>query len=357
MSAVSMTHPASPGVLTAGIADVEVLLKQLKARKAQLPLEGQMPELVGAEGWLNSPPLTREDLAGNVVLFDFWTYTCINWLRTLAYVRAWADKYRDHGLVVVGVHTPEFPFEADPANVRTAVQQMNIGYPVALDPNFALWNAFDNHYWPALYIVDAEGRIRHHHFGEGGFDMTEMVLQQLLAWAGFTSFAPGLVAPDARGVEAEADWSALASPETYVGYEQAENFSSPGGVVTDGAAVYTAPDKLRVNEWALTGDWTVGGRAGTVNAAGGSLVFRFHARDVHLVMAPGAGGGARRFHVSLDGSPPGDAHGLDVDGAGAGLVREPRLYQLIRQQGGVEDRTIEIVFEDPGAEAYVFTFG
>ena len=357
MSGLSATHPPSPGVVPAGVADVEQLLKQLRARKAQLPIEGRLPELDGATGWLNSPPLTRDELAGNVVLFDFWTYTCINWLRTLAYVRAWAEKYREHGLVVVGVHTPEFPFEADPANVRTAVQQMNVDYPVALDPTYAVWNAFGNHYWPAVYVVDAEGRIRHHHYGEGGFEMTEMVLQQLLAWAGFTAFAPGVVAPDASGVEAAADWDTLASPETYVGYEQAERFSSPGGVVTDGAAAYSAPSTLHLNEWALSGDWTVSGRAGTVNVAGGSIVFRFHARDAHLVMAPGTGGGARRFHVLLDGAGPDDAHGLDVDGAGAGTVFEPRLYQLIRQQGEIEDRTIEIVFDDPGAEAYVFTFG
>jgi Thioredoxin like C-terminal domain/AhpC/TSA family len=305
--------------------------------------EGHLPGFDGATGWLNSEPLTAGGLRGTVVLVDFWTYTCINWLRTLGYVRAWWEKYADQGLVLVGVHTPEFPFEGDVDNVREAARAMRVEYPIALDPGYAVWQAFRNRYWPAVYIADAEGRIRHHHFGEGGYEECERIIQQLLREAGCDGVPDDLVSVADNGFEAQADWANLESPETYLGYEQAQNF------------VGDAPDRLKVNQWALSGSWTVEKGASVLNAAGGQIAFRFHARDVNLVMA--SPNGTVPFRVLVDGQPPGAGHGLDVDEKGRGAVVEPRLYQLVREPGSIADRTFEIAFDAPGVEAYVFTFG
>jgi thiol-disulfide isomerase/thioredoxin len=298
-----------------------------------------LPGFDGATGWLNSEPLTAEGLRGKVVLVDFWTYTCINWLRTLGYVRAWWVKYADQGLVVVGVHTPEFPFEHEVDNVREAAKEMRVEYPVALDPNYAVWRAFDNDYWPAVYIADAEGRIRHHHFGEGGYEECERVVQRLVG------LEDDLVSPALEGFEAQADWANLQSPETYLGYEQAQNF-----VDADGA-------ELKLNQWALSGDWTVEGGKSVLNGADGGIAFRFHARDVNLVMGPPARGESVPFRVLVEGEPPGDARGLDVDEQGRGTLAQQRLYQLIREPGSISDRIFQIEFEARGAEAYCFTFG
>jgi thiol-disulfide isomerase/thioredoxin len=325
---------------------------------AQLPIEGRMPSLDGATGWLNSPPLTAAGLRGKVVLVDFWTYTCINWLRTLPYLRAWAERYQDHGLVVIGVHTPEFDFEHDLDNVRREAKRLRVGYPIAVDSDYAIWDAFDNHYWPALYVVDAQGQIRHHRFGEGDYDQSEMVLQRLLTEAGSAGdIGQGLVAVDPGGVEAAADWDSLRSPENYLGAARTENFASANGAVLGTGQVYAVPARLRLNHWALSGDWTVNPQAIVGNQAEGRLVYRFHARDLHLVMAPAARGTPVRFRVRIDGEPPGAAHGADVDDQGDGTLTDPRLYQLIRQPGPVTERTFEITFLDPGVQAYAFTFG
>ena len=325
---------------------------------APLATEGHLPGFDGATGWLNSPPLTATDLRGKVVLVDFWTYTCINWLRTLAYVRAWAERYDGRGLVVVGVHTPEFHFERDADNVRRAAKDMNVGYPIALDSDYAVWRAFSNRYWPAVYIADAEGRIRHHQFGEGRYEECERVIQQLLREAGVEGIGDDLVSVAADGFEAQADWTNLESPETYLGYEQAQNFASPGGAAFDEVRTYVAPDSLMLNRWALSGDWTIERGASVLNRADGRIAFRFHARDVHLVLRPREQGASVPFRVLVDGEPPGDAHGLDVDEHGDGTLVEPRLYQLIRERGSmIADRTFEITFLAPGVEAYVFTFG
>jgi thiol-disulfide isomerase/thioredoxin len=329
----------------------------LHTDSARLPVEGELASFGGATGWLNSPPLTPAGLRGKVVLVDFWTYTCINWLRQLPYVRAWAGKYSGQGLVVIGVHTPEFGFEHHPDNVRRAVADRQIAYPVAIDNDYAVWRTFDNYYWPALYFADAQGRIRHHHFGEGEYAQSEMVIQQLLAEAGSGGIGRDLVSVDARGVEAPADWGALRSPENYTGYERTENFASPGGILPGKPHLYTAPAELRLNHWALSGDWTMGEQAATLNTANGQIVYRFHARDLHLVMGPAAPGTPVRFQVRIDGQPPGAGHGADIDGQGNGTVAEQRLYQLIRQAGPVAERTFEITFPDPGVEAYAFTFG
>jgi thiol-disulfide isomerase/thioredoxin len=300
-------------------------------------VEARLASFAGATGWLNSPPLTTEELRGKVVLVDFWTYTCINWLRTLAYVRAWHERYAAQGLVVIGVHTPEFPFERDEDNVRRAIEAMNVAYPVALDPDYAVWDAFANRYWPAAYIADGEGQIRHHHFGEGAYDEQERVIQGLLGVDG------ELVSVEPAGFEAQADWANLDSPETYLGAEQAQNLAPPG--------------ELSLNQWSLEGDWTIGGRAVTLDRGEGRLSFRFHARDAHLVMGPRKRGLEVPFQVLLDGEPPGNAHGIDVDENGRGTVAEQRLHQLIRQPGRIDDWTFELVFPEPGAEAYCFTFG
>jgi thiol-disulfide isomerase/thioredoxin len=324
---------------------------------SDLPIEGHLPGFDDATGWLNSPPLTAADLQGKVVLTDFWTYTCINWLRTLGYVRAWAEKYEDQGLVVVGVHTPEFPFEHDVDNVRQAAKEMRVEYPIALDPDYAVWRAFDNHYWPAVYIADAEGRIRHHQFGEGGYAECERVIQQLLREAGRDGIGDDLVSVADDGLEAQADWASLETPETYLGYEQAQNFASPGGAELERSHAYVAPDSLRLNQWALSGDWTVERGAAVLSRADGGIAFCFHARDVHLVLGPPSRDTSVPFRVLVDGEPPGTAHGLDVDEQGHGKVDQQRLYQLIREQRSIADRTLEITFLEPGVEAYAFTFG
>ena len=329
----------------------------LHTAEAKLPLEGSLPSFVGATGWLNSQPLTPDGLRGKVVVVNFWTYTCINWLRQLPYVRAWAGKYSDHGLVVIGVHTPEFVFERNLDNVRRAVKDMRVDYPVAIDNGYLMWQAFDNHYWPALYFADAQGNIRHHRFGEGDYQQSEMVIHQLLAEAGADDADRDTVSPDARGIEAPADWDSLKSPETYTSYKRTEHFASPGGVVQGKPHVYSAPASLRSNHWALSGEWTMGPEAAMLNAAGGEIAYRFHARDLNLVTGPAVAGTPVRFQVLLDGKPPGPAHGADVDDQGHGMVAEQRLYQLIRQPGPVAERTFQITFLDPGVEAYAFTFG
>ena len=324
---------------------------------AELPVQGHLPGFDGATGWVNSPPLDPEGLRGRVVLVDFWTYTCINWLRTLPYVRAWSHKYQEQELVVIGVHTPEFDFEHDLDNVRRQVTDLGVDYPVVTDNDYAIWTAFDNHYWPALFFVDAQGQIRHHRFGEGDYEMSEMVLQQLLTEAGSGGTDQELASVDARGVEVAADWDSLRSPENYLGYERTDNFVSPNGSILATSYAYAAPTRLGLNHWALAGDWTVERQAIVGNQAGGRILYRFHARDLHLVMAPPAPDTSVRFQVLLDGQPPGAAHGSDVDDQGDGTLTQPRLYQLIRQPGPVTERTFEITFLDPGVQAYAFTFG
>ena len=321
-----------------------------------LPVEGVMPPLTGATTWINSPPLTREQLRGKVVVVDFWTYSCINCLRALPYVRAWAEKYKDQGLVVIGVHTPEFAFEKSEANVREAVARLGVAYPVAIDNDFAVWRAFKNQYWPAHYFIDAQGRIRHHHFGEGDYDGSERVIQQLLKEAGAADVASDLVQVQAQGTEAAADMAQLASPETYVGYARAENFRSPGGFARDAVKTY-GPAALRLNDWSLTGPWRVTREHAALTAPGGRLTFRFKARDLHLVMGPGQGDAGVRFRVRIDGAAPGSDAGSDIDAQGQGRIDRQRLYQLVRQAGPVRERTFEIEFLDPGAQVFAFTFG
>jgi cytochrome c biogenesis protein CcdA/thiol-disulfide isomerase/thioredoxin len=326
------------------------------ARASALPVEGLAPPLTGAVEWLNSPPLSLKALKGKVVLVDFWTYSCINCLRTLPYVRAWAEKYRDQGLVVIGVHAPEFAFEKDIGNVKRAVADLGVSYPVAIDNDYVIWRAFGNHYWPAHYFIDAQGRVRHHHFGEGQYDESEHVIQQLLAEAGASGAAASPVKVDAAGAQAAPDFAEVRSPETYIGYARAANFASPGGASPDEAHVYkTAP--LRLNEWSLAGGWTMGEERADLNAAGGEIAFRFHARDLHLVLGPGEDGKPVRFRVKIDGAAPGDNHGADVNAQGEGSVTGERLYQLVRQTGAIGDRLFEIEFLDPGVRAYAFTFG
>ncbi|MGA6948541.1 MAG: redoxin domain-containing protein [Solirubrobacterales bacterium] len=322
-----------------------------------LPIEGDLPDFGGANAWLNSEPLTPAGLRGKVVVVQFCTFSCVNWLRTLPYVRAWDERYRDDGLAVIGAHTPEFEFEHDVEKIRSALEQMGVGYPIAVDNDYAIWRAFDNNYWPALYFVDAEGRMRHHHFGEEDYERSERVIQQLLTEAGATGVDAGLVSVDAGGVYAPADWETLGSPETYVGYARAAGFASPGGAVPDRSHVYVEPRELDLNQWSLSGDWTVGGQPTELNEPGGRIAHRFHARDVNLVMGAQAGAGSVAFRVRIDGEPPGSASGLDVDEEGNGTVAEERLYQLVRQPGNDLDRTFEITFLESGVQAYVFTFG
>ena len=316
----------------------------------ELAAIGRAPE------WINSPRLTAASLLGKVVLVDFWTYTCINWLRTLPYVRAWVQKYQ-RSLVVIGVHTPEFPFEHDVNNVRRAVGQMRIEYPIVIDNDYSIWRAFKNQYWPALYFLDARGRVRQHHFGEGEYEWSERAIQRLLLEGGIASGANGLVGVDGSGFEAAADWANLRSPETYVGYERSENFASRETPALDKQRAYAAPARLALNQWSLAGDWTIGRQATALNKASGQIAYRFHARDVHLVMGPSRPGTTIRFRVTIDGQPPGAAHGLDVDEGGNGTAAEQRLYQLIRQSKPIGDRTFVIEFLDAGVEAFSFTFG
>jgi len=319
--------------------------------------QSELASLTRADEWINSPPLTAEALRGKVVLIDFWTYTCINWLRTAPYVRAWAEKYRDQGLVVIGVHAPEFGFEKNLNNVRRAVKDLRVDHPVAVDSDHVIWRAFKNQYWPALYFVDAQGRVRHHYFGEGGFEQSEMVIQQLLAEAGATGIVRQPVSVNGQGLEAAADWASLMSGENYLGFGRTQSFASPGGATRDTPRMYERPARLRLNEWALSGDWTVKNEAVVLNKPNGGIAYRFHARDVHLVMGPAAPGTSVRFRVLIDGRPPNAAHGIDVDAQGNGTVTEQRLYQLIRQSGTIADRQFEIEFLGPGVEAFAFTFG
>jgi thiol-disulfide isomerase/thioredoxin len=342
------------------LAEGKTVAQQLTPGAVQsrpIPIEGDLPSLGGATGWLNSRPLTAAGLRGKVVLVEFWTYTCINWLRTLPYVRAWAEKYKDQGLVVIGVHAPEFAFEKNVDNVRRAAKTLRVDYPIAIDSDHAIWRAFKNEYWPALYFVDAQGRIRHHQFGEGEYEQSEMIIQRLLAEAGIGGIGDELVSVDARGAEAAADWGSLKSPENYLGHERTENFASPGGPVLEKRRVYAAPAQLGLNHWALSGDWTLQKDAIVLNKTNGRIAYRFHARDLHLVMGPAARGTSVRFRVLIDGQPPSAAHGIDVDDQGNGVVTEQRLYQLIRQPKPIADRQFEIEFLDSGVDAYVFTFG
>jgi Thioredoxin like C-terminal domain/AhpC/TSA family len=312
--------------------------------------ETHLPGFEGATGWINSEPLDPAGLRGSVVLVNFWTLTCINWLRQEPYVRAWSRAYRDDGLVVIGAHTPEFSFEHDIELVRRATKEREIDYPVAVDNEYGIWSAFDNHYWPALYFVDREGIIRDQHFGEGRYEESERVIQQLL------DVERQLVSVEGLGVEAEADWSHLETPETYLGYGRGERFASPDGAASNEARVYRLPERLSLNQWALAGEWTIGRERVVLEQAGGSIASRFHARDAHLVLSPGVREPIP-FRLLLDGEPPGPSHGADVDEDGNGSLRDGRLYQLVREYDAVRERTLEIMFVEPGAEAYAFTFG
>src|SRR5215470_7887863 len=310
----------------------------------RLPIEGEFPALNSTNGWLNSQPLKSADLSGKVVVIDFCTYTCINWQRQLPYVRAWATKYKDPGLVVIGVHTPEFSFEKNVDHVRRILKAMRVEYPIAIDNDYTVWRAFNNEYWPALYFGDAQRRIRHHVFGEGEYQESERIIQQLLTEAGSKDISPELASVDPSGAEVQADWGSLGSAENYVGYERTEGFASPGGSVPDKPHLYTVPEKLRLNTWALAGDWTMQREATMLNKPGGRVAYRFHARDLHLVMGPGGRANPVRFHILIDGQPASAAHGSDVDQQGNGTVTEPRMYQLIRQSSQIVDRQFEIQF-------------
>jgi thiol-disulfide isomerase/thioredoxin len=349
-AATMSAPPTHPGLLRS-------LAHRLVGDADVLPVEGHLPSFDGATGWLNSEPLTPQGLRGRVVVADFWTYTCINWLRTAPYVRAWDAKYRDLGLTLIGVHTPEFGFEHDVDNVIAQSRTFGVEYPIAVDSDYGVWEAFANHFWPAVYIADAEGRIRYHHFGEGEYAMTEMVIQQLLLEAGAEGVDPDLVAVDPVGFEVAADWQTLRTPETYVAYGRSAGFASPERARFNERFTYPEPSRLGLNEWAPTGTWTLAQHAAVLNEAGGRIAFQFQARDVNLVMGPAARGTSVPFRVLLDGAAPGAAHGFDVDEQGNGSLSEQRLYQLIREPGRVGERLFEIEFLDAGAEAYCFTFG
>jgi thiol-disulfide isomerase/thioredoxin len=336
---------------------IRSLVHRLDGDSPALPDEGPLPSFHGATGWLNSEPLTPEGLRGRVVLVDFWTYTCINWLRTLPYVHAWDAKYRRHGLAVIGVHTPEFGFEHDRANVVARSNDFAVEYPIALDNDYGVWRAFANHYWPAVYVADAEGSIRFHHFGEGEYAMTEMVVQQLLVDAGAEGVDEDLVSVDPQGFEVAADWASLRSPETYVSFGRSAGFASSAPPHFDNAYRYPNIPKLTINQWSLSGTWTLAAHAAVLNEAPGRIAFRFQARDVNLVMGPPDRGRRVPYRVLLDGAPPRDAHGLDVDAEGNGTVADQRLHQLIRQPAPIGERLVEIEFLEAGAEAYCFTFG
>ena len=319
-------------------------------------MEGQLPSLIGATQWLNSPPLTTESLRGKVVLVDFWTYSCINCIRSLPYVRGWADKYKDHGLVVIGVHAPEFAFEKDPANVTKAVKDLGVDYPVALDNDYAIWKGFNNEYWPAHYFIDTQGQIRHHHFGEGGYRESEDVIRQLLTAAGQKNLPGGYVSDNHRGVEAAASNDPTRSPETYVGYARAQNFVG-GRVAHDDTQEYHTPGTLAADQWSLDGRWNVHGENAQLDQAGGAIIYRFRGRDLHLVLGPASDGKPIRFRVTIDGKAPGADHGMDTDADGNGSITGQRLYQLVRQANGSGERLFQITFLDPGVQAYAFTFG
>jgi thiol-disulfide isomerase/thioredoxin len=348
----------APGRSTGRPGSVRSFLHRLAGDDVELPIEGHLASFDGATGWLNSEPLSPDGLHGRVVLVDFWTYTCVNWLRTLPYLRAWSAKYRDQGLTVIGVHTPEFGFERTLENVVEESRALGVEYPIAVDSDYGVWRAFANHYWPAVYIADAEGRIRFHHFGEEAYAETEMVIQRLLIDAGASDVDEDLVMVEPRGLEVAANWRTLRSPETYTGYRQSSGFAQESVARFDASQAYAPPARLPLNSWCLNGNWTIAGHAALLDEAGGRLAFQFHARDLNLVMGPVARGGpAVPFRVLLDGSPAGDARGTDVATDGMGVVREQRTYQLIRQSGAIAERRFEIEFLAPGVEAYCFTFG
>ena len=349
--------PAEEGAANGSMMAAGGAMKMAAKTSGTLPVEGQLPPLDGAVQWLNSAPLDAQALKGKVVLVDFWTYSCINCLRTLPYIKAWAEKYRDQGLVVIGVHAPEFAFERDEGNVTKAMKELGINYPVAIDNDYKIWRAFNNEYWPAHYFADAQGRIRYHHFGEGDYAESERVIQQLLREAGAKTVADGLINADAKGVQQAPDMNQVLSPETYVGYQRAEHFVPDTSLVPDKVAAYTPPTRLALNDWSLGGQWNVGAERATAGASASRIVYRFHARDLHLVLGPGADGKPVRFKVLIDGQAPADAHGVDVAPDGSGRVTEQRLYQLVRQTDVVKDRTFSIEFLDPGVSAYAFTFG
>ena len=346
-SVTGHTNATVTGVITGGVPEAT----------SAPPVEGRLPSLGGAVAWLNSPALSAESLRGRVVLIDFWTYSCINCLRTLPYLKAWYERYKDRGFVIIGVHAPEFAFEKDEANVRGAVQELGVRYPVAIDNNYAIWRAFNNEYWPAHYFIDAAGRIRGHHFGEGSYEESERLIRTLLDESGAQALPSMIGAQAAQGIEVASDERDVASPETYVGYERARNFSSPVALHRDQKASYALPPALQLNQWSLGGVWVVGPEFARAEAAGTKIAFRFHARDLHLVLAPGRDGKPVHFRVTIDDHEPRVDHGADVDGQGAGVVREQRLYQLIRQSGAVADHTFTIEFLDAGVSAYAFTFG
>ncbi|MRW94688.1 redoxin family protein [Duganella sp. FT80W] len=337
---------AGPGAMAADAAQF----------RSSLPVEGKAPGFDGATTWLNSAPLSPQQLRGKVVLVDFWTYSCINCIRTVPYIRAWAAKYRDQGLVVVGVHTPEFKFEEDLVNINAAVGRFHIDYPVAVDSNQRIWSNWGNRYWPAIYLTDANGKVRYHQFGEGDYAMTERAIQSLLAEARGAAVDSSLVNPTANDEQKAPDLASLQSGETYVGYSQASNFHSTSRVREDRSQNY-AVDKLALNQWGLSGQWTVGAESGVVDAPGAGLAYQFSARDLHLVAGPGKAGGKIRIKVTIDGQAPGADHGADTDADGNGVIDATRLYQLARQSGKVMQRRFEVRFLDKGAEAFAFTFG
>ncbi len=336
--------------------DTNVVQRYVPRSGPVLPDEGPMPELDGATGWLNSGPLSRNSLQGKVVLVDIWTYSCINSLRQLPYLQSWAKKYMDSGLVVLGVHSPEFGFEKDPVNVEKAVQDLNLLYPIAIDSKMGVWQAFNNEYWPADYFVDGAGRIRYHHFGEGEYEMSERIIQELLRENGASRIDASTGAPSGQGIEAPFS-SEVRSPETYAGYLRTENFASPERLNPDSPQSYSPPANPDLNEWGVGGYWNVGAESAVSQRSRDKIAFRFHARDLHMVLGPSDPSKFVRFAVRLDGEEPGINHGVDSKSDGSGEVREPRLYQLVRQKDRVMDRTFEIEFLDPGVRAYSFTFG
>jgi len=357
MTSGAMTGGAMTGGAMTGGAMTGGAMMSNTTHAGGPPIEGDFPPLTGAVSWLNSAPLTSEALRGKVVLIDFWTYSCINCLRALPYVTSWYARYKKHGLVVLGIHSPEFAFEKSESNVKRAVRDLAITYPVALDNNYAIWQSFNNKYWPAHYFIDATGRIRGHHFGEGNYDESELLIRQLLSEAGAHDLPPAVSDIRKEGVQASADEKEVSSPETYIGYDRAEHFASPGDFGRGQSKSYVAPDTLKLNQWALSGSWQAEPDKAVLLSAGGKITFRFHARDLHLVLGPGIDGKAVRFRVTLDGKEPGPNHGVDIDSSGAGVAREHRLYQLLRQSDGVRDRTFTIEFLDGGIQAYSFTFG
>ena len=345
--------------VVAGVLSGVVVVPPVAGAQDTQSIVGSSPlySLSEANGWINSKPLTAKELKGKVVLVDFWDYSCINCIRAVPYVRAWAEKYKDSGLVVIGVHTPEFDFEKQLANVQKAVQKFNITYPVALDSEYKIWNAFHNEYWPAEYFIDAKGKVRYEHFGEGDYDKSEQWIQGLLKEANAKTMPASAVSVHGQGVQAAADMGNVRSPETYIGYERAANFASAGGLKQDAEKTYVEPKNLKLNEWGLAGSWIDHEQVAVLKSAGGKIVFRFHARDLHLVLGPGADGKPVRFRVTIDGQAPGENHGVDTDAQGNGVVNAYRLYQLVRQKGAITDHVFTIEFEDPGVQAFSFTFG